>query len=737
LEASGQRHHTAGHLVGTPIYMAPEQVFTRASSYDRRCDIYSFGIVLYQLCLGVPPFDHEDPFKIFEMHEKEPPEPLSLKMEGFPEELDRIILCCLEKQPEHRFASADLLLRALETCRENLKRGVTTVEPQTWERRKGVPWSWRVITAVAAVLIVGLLVLASSGLMRVWLTPPSHHDAARAPQSEAGDSVPSKKPEDPPRQESILATVENRAKPAQSKSNPDAPKTPSLQSSDTGAVKQVPPDLGKLDPKPAPLPLREQIRRYPVGQEEQDFTHRLLEAFSTHRAEILARQYEPLSRELEALAPVKKNEYTDRLLAAAREMVHLAEDLVSGRRREIADSKGELRLGLAGGGEAQGRVDHAEGEAVILISQTGAKTKVDFSQIASEEFLREGTLPIAEVAYQALSGDAGKALTQALRDAGTREQNLLWVPVLARLARLAVRESAKSLALRAEASLPGPATKKEILAELTGYPAFQGALEAMTRAEKEVLALYPSLSAEFGEARREGEALDTLLDRLYSRVAAAYPGSAACPTAATLLLAGFLANLEEGHDDLIAKRGWINYSWELRPDTATRDERLQHWDVLEGGGCVLRDAAGPRSLIMGRPHPRTAEGLLLKYDFEPLGEHGAAAEWRLHLKREGGQNSYLRFDRESVSLWPFGLGSSAPEAPLASAQIPHPTTEPATHTCVLIPAEGLHVFLDGSLLTTFAKDDAIIPSQPSLVVLHAKLSARSIQVKKKPGTPDK
>lgn len=731
LEVSGQRHHTSGDLVGTPTYMAPEQVVTKSSTYDKRCDIYSLGIVLYQLAMGVPPFSHEDPFKIFEMHEKEPPEPISLNLQGFPEELDRIILCCLEKRPEDRFSSAEAMLQALETCKQNLRQGITTVERQPWERRGRSTWTRRFAAAAVLLLVLGLGVFAGSGALRDRLNPPPKKDVAQAPNEEPKDPVPSRKPEDTPRREAVMPTIEDHSKVSEQKPTPEPSKVASPPASDVGVVKQPLPEVKKPEPKAPPLPLREQILRFPIGQEEQLFASRLLDVFSIHRGEMLARQYEPLAHDLDSLTATKKNDYTDRLLSAAREMVRLADELVSGRRREFADSKGALRLGLSGGGLAEGRVEHADNNSITLIANTGAKTTVHFDQISSEEFIRDGTLPVAEVAYQALSGDAGKALPQALRLADTREQVLLWYPVLARLARLEVRELAKTLASKAESPLARGATRKDIVGDLGSYSTFQGLVQAMNASGKEVLAIYPYLPGEFEAARRDAEALELLLDRSYSRVTATYPSSEASPTAATLLLAGFIASLEEGHDDLIAKRGWINYNWELRPDPGTQQERLLYWDVLDGGGCLLRDPGGPRNLIMGRPHPRPAEGLLLKYDFEPLGEQGAAAEWRLHLKREGGQNSYLRFDRDTVSLWPFGLGGSAPEAPLASAKLPHLESEPATHTCVLIPAEGLHVFVDGRLVTTFAKEDALIPSQLSLAVLHAKLSARSIQVKRK------
>lgn len=737
LEESGQRHQTFGHLVGTPIYMAPEQVATKAAKYDHRCDIYSFGVVLYQLSMGLPPFDDEEPLAILAKHEKQAPKPLSLQLENFPEELDRIILACLEKRPEDRFASADELLEALETCRKNLAGGITQVGKQSWEKRKS--GRGRRVLALAGAALLVIAVTATVLIGRTWTAQPTKSiegpELALREQPKPADREGPRKTEESARPDSIMPTVEASKKDLPSETPSVPVKTPSPAAA--APPKDPPPSPKNPEPKAVAVPLRDQIIRYPLGEDEPAFVNRILDVFTAHREEVLARHYAPLARDLEALAPEKKSTYTDHQLTAARDIVRLASELVDGRRKELSSPKKEIRLSLAGGGQAEGRVDHADEESLTLVSGSGGEKKVEFAKISPEEFLRGSTLPIAEVAYQGLSGDAGKAVPQALRIEKTREQTLLWYPALVRLGRLQARESARAFVVQAEELLAGSATQKDIVSRSQAYPILRETLEALAASEKEILALYPYLAGEFEAARREGGAVELLLERSYSRLVSKYPGTEACPAGATLLLAGFLASLEEGHNDLIAKRGWINYSWELRPDPATREERLLYWDVLDGGGCVLRDPAGPRSLIMGRPHPRPAEGLLLKYDFEPLGEQGAAAEWRLHLKREGGQNSYLRFDRESVSLWPFGLGTPAPEAPLASAKLPHVDSEPATHTCVLIPAEGLHVFLDGRLVTTFPKEDALIPSQLSLAVLHAKLSARSIEVKKKPENSEK
>jgi hypothetical protein len=135
---------------------------------------------------------------------------------------------------------------------------------------------------------------------------------------------------------------------------------------------------------------------------------------------------------------------------------------------------------------------------------------------------------------------------------------------------------------------------------------------------------------------------------------------------------------------------------------------------------------------MGRPHPRANEGVVIQFEFEPLGEDRAAAEWRFNLRREGGGNSYLRFDAGSLSLWTLPLKEGAVGESLASVKLPAAADGRKLHTCVLIPSDGLHVYLDGRILANLKSTDTILPNQLSLVVLGGKLSIRSILVNKKP-----
>ncbi|SCD53647.1 Serine/threonine protein kinase [Streptomyces sp. DvalAA-14] len=90
----------SGVAMGTPHYMSPEQI--DASEVDHRSDLYSLGCVLYELATGAPPFDLGDAWSILVGHRDNVPEPPRLTRPELPEELERLILDLLAKDPEDR-----------------------------------------------------------------------------------------------------------------------------------------------------------------------------------------------------------------------------------------------------------------------------------------------------------------------------------------------------------------------------------------------------------------------------------------------------------------------------------------------------------------------------------------------------------------------------------------------------------------------------------------------------------
>ena len=95
-----------GIVMGSVHYMSPEQV-KGSSEVDRRSDIYSLGVVLYEAVTGKKPFDSKSQFEVFLAHVNQEPEPPSSVRAGIPRAMDQIILTAMAKQPASRFQTAE------------------------------------------------------------------------------------------------------------------------------------------------------------------------------------------------------------------------------------------------------------------------------------------------------------------------------------------------------------------------------------------------------------------------------------------------------------------------------------------------------------------------------------------------------------------------------------------------------------------------------------------------------
>jgi eukaryotic-like serine/threonine-protein kinase len=101
----------AGSIVGTAQYLSPEQA--RGAPVDQRSDVYSVGIVLYELLTGNLPFTGETPLEIAMKHLSEVPKPPSELRDEVPADLDMIVLRALAKDPSDRFESAEEMEKEL------------------------------------------------------------------------------------------------------------------------------------------------------------------------------------------------------------------------------------------------------------------------------------------------------------------------------------------------------------------------------------------------------------------------------------------------------------------------------------------------------------------------------------------------------------------------------------------------------------------------------------------------
>ncbi len=113
--AGAEAHTQTGMMMGTPQYMAPEQV-RDAAHVGPPSDLYAAGVVAYEMLTGQRPFDGPVAIPILMAHVQEPPPPLREANPGIPESLAAFVHRLLEKKPKHRYASAKDALKALDVA---------------------------------------------------------------------------------------------------------------------------------------------------------------------------------------------------------------------------------------------------------------------------------------------------------------------------------------------------------------------------------------------------------------------------------------------------------------------------------------------------------------------------------------------------------------------------------------------------------------------------------------------
>lgn len=147
----------AGAFVGTPAYSAPERLL--GAEVDFRTDIFSFGVLLYELTSGIHPFVGSDSFAMIARILEAEPADLAQICSSCPPELDRIIRRCLCKDPEQRYETTRELLADLEALMRDL--AVSSADPQVDRARSSAAkkrstrrapmWWWQFHQACAGI----------------------------------------------------------------------------------------------------------------------------------------------------------------------------------------------------------------------------------------------------------------------------------------------------------------------------------------------------------------------------------------------------------------------------------------------------------------------------------------------------------------------------------------------------------------------------------------------------------
>ena len=173
--ADQTRITNTGTAVGTPAYMSPEQA--QGKAVDRRTDIWSLGVVLYEMMSGKRPFRGETPSAVIYAIVHTQPEPLTALRSGVPMELDRVTAKALSKDPRARYQNIEDL--TVDLGQLQVTKTVAPIRPL--QRR--IPW--RPVTGVAAIALVAALSFYLGGRWRSSTQPTAVRMTVTTPAGSA------------------------------------------------------------------------------------------------------------------------------------------------------------------------------------------------------------------------------------------------------------------------------------------------------------------------------------------------------------------------------------------------------------------------------------------------------------------------------------------------------------------------------------------------------------------------
>jgi len=172
-----------GVMIGTPEYMSPEQVDGKEA--DQHSDIYSLGIILYEVLTGRLPFEGDTAFAIGMKHKSEEPEDPRKLNSQIPEDLSRLILKCLEKDSENRYQSAEELRSALI----RIEKGIPTTE-RVVPKSKPITSKEITVTFSPKKLLIPALVIVALVIVAVIIWQPwSQKEVAPIPSDKPSIAV--------------------------------------------------------------------------------------------------------------------------------------------------------------------------------------------------------------------------------------------------------------------------------------------------------------------------------------------------------------------------------------------------------------------------------------------------------------------------------------------------------------------------------------------------------------------
>ena len=172
-------------VLGTPAYLSPEQI--EGKKQDGRSDLFSLGVVLYEMITGIRPFDGNSLGDVCAQILTSNPIPPSKLNPAVPAAIDRIVARCLAKNPEERYQSGNDLARALYLVARCGNKLTATPKQSYWFMRPAHPRDLLAITS-AILLLAGALV--AGGSLRDWFHAQAMPSIAAVQPKSRGDLAP-------------------------------------------------------------------------------------------------------------------------------------------------------------------------------------------------------------------------------------------------------------------------------------------------------------------------------------------------------------------------------------------------------------------------------------------------------------------------------------------------------------------------------------------------------------------
>ncbi len=176
-------------LVGTPPYMSPEQL--EGEAFDARSEIYSLGCLFYEVLTGSPPFIGDTALETMNMHTHQPVVPLSeIRPEaGFSDDIESLVLQCLEKKPDDRFQTMSALVNQLESISASAALLASSQESDVLDTESGATVDGKpsVSTFATVVLVIGAVSLGVGCFLFNRLAPFHNREPAPVKLMRTGD----------------------------------------------------------------------------------------------------------------------------------------------------------------------------------------------------------------------------------------------------------------------------------------------------------------------------------------------------------------------------------------------------------------------------------------------------------------------------------------------------------------------------------------------------------------------